>query len=163
MAFNLNALEISERLLGYYRRFSYFTVLTCTVKQSVVILSSKRQKHTTGSANTLTHTYTHTHTHAATATTTNKTEQLGTASHRLLMVTDSDAPYVCEIPTASSKKKREFWWLAVGTPAGFDPKKACFKHSRWFGKRHKTDTFTKLRDPTVRAACSPQTVLDRHF
>ena len=34
--------------------------------------------------------------------------------------------------------------LAVGTPAGFEPRKACFKRSRWFGKQHKTDAFTKL-------------------
>ena len=34
--------------------------------------------------------------------------------------------------------------LAVGTPAGFVPAKACFKRSRWFGKRHKTDALTKL-------------------
>ena len=30
------------------------------------------------------------------------------------------------------------------TPAGFAPTKECFKRSRWFGKRHKTDAFTKL-------------------
>ena len=29
--------------------------------------------------------------------------------------------------------------LAVGTPAGFDPTKLCFKCSCWFGKQHKTD------------------------
>ena len=34
--------------------------------------------------------------------------------------------------------------LAVGTPAGFEPRKAYFKRSRWFGKQHKTDAFTKL-------------------
>ena len=44
----------------------------------------------------------------------------------------------------------------MGTPAGFTPTKECFKRSRWFGKRHKTDTFTKLGEPTVRAACTPQ-------
>ena len=78
---------------------------------------------------------------------------------------------MCEIPTASSnnnnkkKKKKEEadTGLAVGTPAGFDPMKECFKRSRWFGKRHKTDAFTKLGEPTVRAACTPQTVLGRHF
>ena len=37
-------------------------------------------------------------------------------------------------------------------PAGFAPTKACFKSSRWFGKRHKTDAFTKLGEPTIRAA-----------
>ena len=53
--------------------------------------------------------------------------------------------------------------LAVGTPAGFAPTKECFKRSRWFGKRHKTDAFTKLGESTIRAACTPQTVLGRHF
>ena len=32
----------------------------------------------------------------------------------------------------------------MGTPAGFAPTKECFKRSRWFGKRHKTDAFTRL-------------------
>ena len=32
----------------------------------------------------------------------------------------------------------------MGTPAGFAPTKECFKRSPWFGKRHKTDAFTKL-------------------
>ena len=53
--------------------------------------------------------------------------------------------------------------LTVGTPAGVAPTKECFKRSRWFGKRHKTDAFTKLGEPTIRAACTPQTVLGRHF
>ena len=39
----------------------------------------------------------------------------------------------------------------MGTPAGFAPTKECFKRSRWFGKRHKTDAFTKLGEPTIRA------------
>ena len=85
--------------------------------------------------------------------------------------TGSDAPFVCEIPTASSnkKKKRKKRYnfadigLAVGAPAGFAPTKECFKRSRWFGKRHKTDTFTKLGEPTIKAACTPKTVLGRHF
>ena len=53
----------------------------------------------------------------------------------------------------------------MGMPTGFDPTstKACFKHSRWFGKWHKTDAFTKLGEPTIRPACTPQTVLDWHF
>ena len=51
----------------------------------------------------------------------------------------------------------------MGTPAGFAPTKDCFKRSRWFGKRHKTDAFTKLGEPAIRAACTPQTVLDRRF
>ena len=32
----------------------------------------------------------------------------------------------------------------MGTLAGFAPAKACFKLSRWFSKRHKTDAFIKL-------------------
>ena len=51
----------------------------------------------------------------------------------------------------------------MGTPAGFVPTKECFKRSRWFGKRHETDAITKLGEPTIRAACTPQTELDRHF
>ena len=46
---------------------------------------------------------------------------------------------------------------------GCDPTKACFKRSCWFGKWRKTDAFTKLGEPTIRAACTPRTVLDRHF
>ena len=64
-------------------------------------------------------------------------------------------------------KKRENFadiGLAVGTPAGFAPTKACFKLSRWFGKRHKTDAFTKLGNLlSIRAACTPQTAPGRHF
>ena len=43
------------------------------------------------------------------------------------------------------------------------PTKACFKRSRWFGKRHKTDAFTIWGEPTIRAASTPRTVPDRHF
>ena len=80
--------------------------------------------------------------------------------------TGSDAPFVFEIPTASSNNnnlKNADIGLAVGTPAGVAPTKECFKRSRWFGKRHKTDAFTKLGESTIRAACTPQTVLGRHF
>ena len=34
--------------------------------------------------------------------------------------------------------------LAVGTPACFDLTKSFFKRLHWFGKRHKTDVFTRL-------------------
>ena len=51
--------------------------------------------------------------------------------------------------------------MAVGTSAGFAPAKECFRRSRWFGKRHKTDAFTKLGEPTITAAYIPQTVLCR--
>ena len=73
---------------------------------------------------------------------------------------------MCELPTASSNKKinkKEIILLTGCGPADFDPTKACFKRSRWFGKRHKMDAFTKLGEPTIRAACTPQTVLDRRF
>ena len=43
--------------------------------------------------------------------------------------------------------------VAVGTPAGFDPTNAYFKRSRWFGKRHKTDTFTKLGESLPLCCC----------
>ena len=61
--------------------------------------------------------------------------------------TGSEVPFVCEIPAASSNKKRCNFadtGLAVGTPADFASTKECFKRSLWFGKRHKTDAFTKL-------------------
>ena len=69
-------------------------------------------------------------------------------------LTGSDTLFACKIPTASNdKNKRDNF--AMGTPADFDPTKAC--------KQHKSDTFTKLGEPTIRAACTPQTVLDQHF
>ena len=129
--------------------FIFYTVLT-------FVIPSSKQKHTTGS---LTHTHTHTHDHKQKAT--GHITSLANGHF-----TGSDAPFMCEIPTASSNIKRYNFadiGLAVGMPAGFAPTKACFKSSRWFGKRHKTDAFTKLGEPTIRAACTPQTVLDRHF
>ena len=70
--------------------FIFYTVLTYTF----VILSSKLK-------------YTHTHTHIS-----NYYKQKA-SGHVISLAnghfTGSDAPYVCEIPTASSKKKREFW------------------------------------------------------
>ena len=104
-----------------------------------------KAKHTTGS---LTHTQTHTHRHPH-ARNSNNYKQKAIVHVTSLTnghFTGSDASYVCEIPT----------------PAGFDPTKACFKRSRWLGKRHKTDAFIKLGKPTIRAACTPQTVFDRH-
>ena len=126
--------------------------------------------------NTHTQTYnwlpTHTHTHTTDtwpATTTNK-KQLGT-SHLLLMVISlaqtllSCAKFRLLRVIIIKDLKKIFCWHCwhVGMPAGFAPTKECFKHLRWFGKRHKTDAFTKLGEPTIRAACTPQTVLDRHF
>ena len=43
--------------------------------------------------------------------------------------------------------------LAVGKPAGFAPTKECFKRSRWFGKRHITDAFTKLGESLPLCCC----------
>ena len=63
---------------------------------------------------------------------------------------------MCEIPTASSNTKRDNFadtGLAAGTPAGFASTKECFKRSRWFGKRHKTDTFTKLGESLPLCCC----------
>ena len=121
------------------------------------VIPSSKQKHTTGSL---------THTHM----TSNNYKQKATGHVTSLAnghFTGADAPFVCEIATASCNKKRRYNFadigLAVGSPAGFAPTKACFKRSRWFGKGHKTNAFTKLGEPTIRAACTPQTVLDRHF
>ena len=97
------------------------------------VIPSSKQKHTTGS---LTHT---SHTHDQQQL---QLEQKATGRVTFGHFTGTEAPFVCEIPTASSNKKREFCWLAVVPQT--DPTKACFKRSRWFGKRHKTDAFTKL-------------------
>ena len=59
---------------------------------------------------------------------------------------------------------KEIILLTLDWPADFDPTKACFKRSRGLnGKRHETDAFTKSGEPTIRAACTPRTVLDQHF
>ena len=108
--------------------FIFYTVLTYTFD-----IPFSKQKHTTGS---LTHTHTHTH------TTSNNYKQKATGHVTSLAndhLTGSDAPFVCEIPTTSSynlKKKKSDNFANIGV--------ACFKLSRWFGKRHKTDAFTKL-------------------
>ena len=115
----------------------------------------------------LAHTHTHPHPHTGNSNNYNQKATGHVTSLANGHLTGSDAPFVCEIPTASSnKKKRDNFadiGLAVGTPAGFAPTKECFKHSRWFGKRHITDAFTKLGEPTIRDACTQQTVLGRHF
>ena len=52
---------------------------------------------------------------------------------------------MCKIPTASSNKKKIILLtLADNSADNSAPAKARFKLSRWFGKRHKTDAFTKL-------------------
>ena len=126
--------------------FRFYAVLTYTF-----VIPSSKQKHTTGSL-------THTHTHTYSINSNNYKQK--TTENVISLANGSDAPYVCEIPTASNNFKKEEdnfadIGLAVGTPAGFDPTKACFKRLCWFGKRHKTDAFTKLGEPTIRAPCIP--------
>ena len=120
-----------------------------------VILSSK-QKHTTGS---WTHTDTHSHT---------QQQQLQTKSNWACHIAaKGQTLFSCAKfwPLQVIKKRDNFadTGLAVGTPASFDLMKACFKRMCWFGNWHKTDAFTKLGEPTIRAACTPQTMLDQHF
>ena len=106
--------------------FIFYTVLTYTF-----VIPSSKQKHTTGSL---------THTHM----TSNNYKQKATGHITLLAnghFTGSEAPFVCKILTALSNKKDIILltldWL-WGRP------QALLKRSRWFGKRHKTDAFTKL-------------------
>ena len=79
---------------------SAYTVLTYTL-----VISSSKQKYTTDS---LTHTHTHTHTQNGS----NNNKQKATGHITSLAnghVTGSDAPFVCEIPTASSDKIEIFF------------------------------------------------------
>ena len=132
--------EYSDRLLGYFPKiFIFYTVLTYTF-----VIPPSKQKHTTRS---LTHTHTHTHTHM----TSNNYKQRATGHVTSLAndyFTGSDAPFVCEIPIALSNKKR-YNFADIRLAVGFTPTKQCVKRSRWFGKRHKTDAFTKLGEPVV--------------
>ena len=68
----------------------------------------------------------HTHTHM----TSNNYKQKATG-HVTSLANDSDAHFLCEIPTASSNKKRRYNFadigLVVGTPAGFAPTKEFFE------------------------------------
>ena len=101
----------------------------------------------------LAHTHTHPHPHTGNSNNYNQKATGHVTSLANGHLTDSESPFVCEIPTASSNKIRDNFadtGLAVRTPADFDPTKAC--------KRHKTDAFTKLGEPTIRAACTPRTV-----
>ena len=88
--------------------FIFYTVLTYTF-----VSPSSKQKHTSGS---LTHTHIHTH------MTSNSYKQKATGHVTSLAnghFPGSDAPFVCEIPTASSNIKRYNFAdtvLAVGTP-----------------------------------------------
>ena len=110
--------------------FLFYTVLTHTF-----VIPSAKQKHTTGSL---------THTHTRPATTTNK-KQLGT-SHRLLMVTLAQKLLSCakfQSLRVIKKYLKKYNFADIGLAAGFAPTKECFKRSRWFGKRHKTDAFTR--------------------
>ena len=127
-----------------------FHILHSAYVHTFVIPTSK-QKHTTGSL-------THTHTHM----TCNNYKQKATGHVTSLAnghFTGSEAPFVCEILTALNNKKRYNFAdieLAVGMPAGFAPTKECFKRSlAGLAKLHKMDAFTKLGEPTIRAACTP--------
>ena len=118
--------------------FIFYTVLTYTF----VILSSK-QKHTTG-----------THTHTWPATTTNK-KQLCT-SHLLLMVISlAQTLLSCAKFRLLRVIKKDIILLTLGwlwgRPQALLQRRNFLKRSRWFGKRHKTDAFTKLGEPTIRA------------
>ena len=104
----------------------FYSMLTYTF-----VIPSSKQKHTTGS---LTHTHTQTHMNS------NNYKQKATGHVTFGHFTGTEAPFECEIPTASSNKKRYNFadiGLAVGTPAGVAPTKECFKRLCWFGKRHK--------------------------
>ena len=94
-----------------------------------------------------THT-THTHTPAKT---TNK-RQLGTVDRLLMVIWLAQTLLSCAKfwLLRVLKKGDDFadTGLAVETPAGSAPAKACFKLLHWFGKRHKMDAFTKLGEPT---------------
>ena len=69
-------------------------------------------------------------------------------------VTGSDAHFECEIPTASSNIK-------IYNFANFGL--ALLQRRNVSSVRVGLANGTKLGEPTVRAACTPQTVLDRHF
>ena len=106
---------------------------------------------------------THTHTHTWPATTTNK-KQLGT-SHLLLMVislAQTLLSYAKFRPLRVIKKEDiilltlDWQWGCL--TALLQWKNVSLKRSRWFGKRHKTDAFTKLGEPTIRAAWFPEIV-----
>ena len=100
-------------------------MLTC-----IFVIPSLKQKHTTGSL-TLTH----------------RQQQLQTKSSRACHITSFDwlrhSFCVWNSNNLSDKKNADIG-LAVGMLTDFDPMKACFKCSQWFGKWHKTDAFTKL-------------------
>ena len=81
--------------------------------------------------------------------------------------TGSEAPFVCKILTALSNKIRHNF-ADIGLAGCGDAHRLCsnegmFQALHWFGKRHKMDAFTKLGEPTIRAACTPQTMFGRHF
>ena len=126
--------------LGYCQRFSYFT--QCLPRHLLFHRQSKNIQRATHNTNKY---------------------QKNTTGHVTLLanghLTGSDAAFVWETRSLWVIKKRDNFadtGLAVGTPGGFDPTKVCFKCLRWFGKWHKVDTYTKLGEPTVRAACTPQ-------
>ena len=127
--------------------FMFYTVLMYTF-----VIPSSMQKHTTGSL-TVTHT---------------PQQQLQTKSiwarpHRLLMVIWLAQSLLSCAKFRPLRVIKNIILLTldwtVGMPAGFVPAKACFKLSSWFGKRHKTDAFTKLGNPLSEPQCLPGIVL----
>ena len=106
-----------------------------------------------------------TYTHMRPATTKNK-KQLGT-SHLLLMVISLAQTLISCAKFRPLRVIKDIILLTLdwlwGRPQALLQRRNVFKRSRWFGKRHKTDAFTKLGEPAIRAACTPQTVLGRHF
>ena len=54
-------------------------------------------------------------------------------------------------------KKKDLILLTLDRQALLQRRNVSSRGSRWFGKRHKTDAFTKPGVPTIRAAaCTPQ-------
>ena len=108
-----------------------------------------------------------THTHTRPATTTNK-KQLGTSHFLLMVISLAQTLLLCAKFWPLRVIKKDIILLTLDWQWGcltalLQWKNVSLKRSRWFGKRHKTDTFTKLGEPTIRAACTPQTELGRHF
>ena len=88
-----------------------------------------------------------THTHTWPATTTNK-KQLGT-SHLLLMVISlaqiQNSKFKFHLQNSEALRViKNIKKLLTWTGYGDANEGTCLKRSHWFGKRHKTDAFTKL-------------------
>ena len=117
---------------------------------------TSKQKHTTGSL-------THTHT-PATATT---KKQLGTSHCLLLVIWLVETLLSCAKfwPLQVIKTKIYFCWHWTGCG---DARRLCssegmFQAFALVWQTAQMHTFTKLGEPTIRAACTPRTILDQHF